>query len=600
MSDRHVTSGYKSTKSPFQVNHSISNRNSQASNRVDDQSFFKNTQKSSLLHRNYHGHNGFYSSESACRNTAYNERSSKNYLSVQDAALGGRHKISNNEKLVRSGFTNYRSSKSPRFIRESHPVFTERVRDRSIYDRHRTPNMPRRPLSSTNDENLSSSQKNCDQSVSNNSKNSRSRNLIKDMCLRKEKHFADKRLTHSKIYSDKNLDNKSAYRKSSFKSAVVTSQSYNRGKKPPSHLISPRKKKSGNDSKPNKKYPRLEDMVGKVMIDHFSTSNCNKPNKCQESWKCFMCSMKNCETDFEDHLLFGTVNCIHCSWEAESCDEFRGRHLSSGCQHTSMCWSYDRFITYIQNQKRESVISFITKYLESTKFCQGINPWKDGYKYFQHKCESLKRQQIKGGQNFHVTRENIEASTATSKCRMHLAAMCTRNYSNSNEKKYSMTEVNSRKDLPQARNSQLLSNEKVNEISKSEIYNWKSKEELTESKVHPSKIETKDRNSHITKEKTSHSKNRLIAESSSQSNNRDVLPQKQRSSLSLEGHIPDYAIDNYLIVHQCTDDCPNCSQELHQRDIQSFLIDVSLVIVHCSSCSLYICFHINRNTVLTL
>ena len=423
---------------------------------------------------------------------------------------------------------------------------------------------------------------------------------------------------------------------------------------------SPKKKKPAvsSPSQKSKAKKRKRKRRKLTASESHETSHLNSSEVAQSltTWKCFICSSVPLDADFDGHLLFGSVKCNHCSWSAKSCDQFRNRLGSNlGCQHTSLCWSFEHLFKYLDEQKcNYDVVSFLSKYLKDTDAYQFMTPYKDAYKYFQYKCKTLK-QKKNDGHKSHITNRKKTKSQSSSPSNSSSPSIHEKNqdgdenailmkkktikFSHANEHIDHCNMVDREKMVDKENSKVQIMNITSGRKNKEHVHGADEKREIKKNK---SKTKLSDENDNVlsspqedvlfktvesksvgssqgleSKQSSSAQPNLLSSKdysSSKKTNTKDkfnivifgvskkqqIIPQRKKNLLydRLIPYIPEYAIDNYVIVLRCSDACPKCYEELGQMDIVSFITNCGLVIFCCPACSLYICLHINKKNML--
>ena len=409
-------------------------------------------------------------------------------------------------------------------------------------------------------------------------------------------------------------------------------------------------------TKKKKKTSKSDSKVENKLVTFPVFTVINDQAKFQRSLKCFVCSSKQSDSEF-DHLLFGIVKCDNCDWKAETCDQFRDRHaFKLACQHSSLSWSFDQLLNYIKEGNCEDTISFLSQYLEDTKVYQKIFPWKDGFEYFESKCEALKTLQKVRCRSPSPSCKNVERNNITSPPAENLSSRCDNqnNYRgehmlmNGEGREHSSSCENidrfTRNDESRNRRSNRLherstkdnrhTKSRVSETDTRSRNSYGSRKSRTELLTDEDKIPSNFQNEIVFKAVESESKSNSRQPINNSSNNgvkllsskeyssrkrielkdkfntvvfgvtqvKDVVPLTKTNSIydEVHSHIPEYALDNYVIVLRCSDDCPKCYQELGQKDIVTFMTNCGLVIFCCPSCSLYICLLIHQKNFLNL
>ena len=114
----------------------------------------------------------------------------------------------------------------------------------------------------------------------------------------------------------------------------------------------------------------------------------------EKIFECLVCMKKIQRGKYDQHLLFGYVECTSCHWGIDSCNEVHNR-----CQHNGSCnhdleWrkpQHSRLTISSENQSSE-MLNYFKGYLRETETFLNIPFWTSGYKLLYSYMKSLENQ----------------------------------------------------------------------------------------------------------------------------------------------------------------------------------------------------------------
>ena len=323
----------------------------------------------------------------------------------------------------------------------------------------------------------------------------------------------------------------------------------------------------------------------------------NPENSLFDLSKCLVCSEKLYRPEMRRHLLFGSVACSHCPWEATSCRKFAERHTCRyGCQHISLKWSYAKLNRILKEPNKQKVVFFLVGYLDISRAFQFYDPWKDAYNAMSEEYNALRGLQRNVLQHSNFTqlkKADVSTTAGNGKLLLRVSKNKIRDTQNScnigNENNPTGEPVYSRLASPCDSDSKQPS-QKPDIRLKFTVDRSKYCEDNTLNNSHAPPLSFTQSSSK--KSNPEDKRYRVSLEPSRPS--LQIRAKKVRKSPydEIRPHIPSYALKNHVIVLTLRDDCPQCCRDLSMADYVAHVIRARSVMFRCQHCDLFIFFRV--------